>query len=53
MCIKVHVLVGMPEADRPLGGPRPAWKDNIRRDHEEAGGEYVDWCLLALDRVEW
>ena len=37
-------MVGIPEADRPLGGPRPAWKYSIRWDHEEAGGELVDWC---------
>ena len=35
--LKVHVVAEMPEADRPLGGPRPAWKDNIRRAREEAG----------------
>jgi hypothetical protein len=30
LCVKVHVLVGIPEADRPLGGRRSAWKNNIR-----------------------
>lgn len=53
LCVKVQVLVGMPEDHRQLGGPRPAWKNNIRKDHEEAGGECVDWCLLAQVRVEW
>jgi hypothetical protein len=42
----------MLEADRPLGGPRPAWKNSVRWVPEEAGGECVVWCSLAQDRVE-
>jgi hypothetical protein len=27
-----RVLVGKPEGKRPLGRPRPRWKDNIKMD---------------------
>ena len=34
----VHrVLVGKPEGKRPLGRPRPRWKDNIKMDLQKVG----------------
>jgi len=32
------------KSQKSLGGPKPAWKNSVRCDHEEAGGECVDWC---------
>jgi hypothetical protein len=32
-----RLLVGKPEAKRPLGRPRLRWLDNIRMDLEEVG----------------
>jgi hypothetical protein len=29
--------VGKPEGKRPMGRPRPRWKDNIKMDHQECG----------------
>jgi len=31
-----RVLVGKPEGKRPLGRPRPRWKDNIKMDHQDS-----------------
>ena len=33
-----RVLVGKPEGKRPLGRPRPRWKDNIKIDLQKVGG---------------
>ena len=44
------VLVGKPESKRPLGRPRPRWKDNIKMDLREAGCGPRDWIALAEDR---
>jgi len=44
------ILVGKPEGKRPLGRPRPRWKDNIRMDVRKMGWEGVDWLHLAQDR---
>jgi hypothetical protein len=50
----VHrVLVGEPEAKRPLGKPRRRWEDNIRMDLQEFGGGRGDWMWLAQDRDRW
>jgi hypothetical protein len=52
----VHrVLVRKPEGKRPLGRPRPRWKDNIKMDlqEEEVGGGCGDWMELAQDRERW
>jgi len=39
----VHsVLVGKPEGNRPLGGPRRRWEDNIKTDLQELGCEGMD-----------
>jgi hypothetical protein len=38
----VHrVLVGKPERKRPLGRPRRRWEDNIKRDLQEVGGDWL------------
>ena len=50
----VHrVLVGKPEAKRPLGRPRRRWEDNIQMDLQEVGGSCGDWMELAQDRDRW
>ena len=50
----VHrVLVGKPEAKRPLGRPRRRWEDNIKLDLQEVGGDCGDWMELAQDRDRW
>ena len=47
----VHkVLVGKPEAKRPLGRPRRRWEDNIKMDLQEVGRVCGDWMELAQDR---
>jgi len=33
-----RVLVGKPDGKRPLGRPRPRWKDNIKIDLQKVGG---------------
>jgi hypothetical protein len=39
----VHrVLVGKPEGKRPLGRSRRRWKDNIKINLQEVGGDYGD-----------
>jgi hypothetical protein len=32
-----RILVGRPEARRPLGTPTCRWEDNIKMDHQELG----------------
>jgi hypothetical protein len=50
----VHkVLVGKPEAKKPLGRPRLRWEDNIKMDLQKVGGGRGDWMELAQDRVRW
>jgi hypothetical protein len=44
------LLVGKPEARRPLERPRRRWLDNIRMDLVEVGWGDVDWIGLAQDR---
>jgi hypothetical protein len=49
----VHrVLVGKPEAKRPLGRPRCRWEDNIKMDLEVGGG-FGDWMKSAQDKDRW
>jgi hypothetical protein len=48
-----RVLVGKPEAKRPLGRPRRRWVDNIMMDLQEVGCGHVDWIGLAQDRDRW
>jgi hypothetical protein len=50
----VHrVLVGKPEAKRPLGRPRRRWEDYIKMDLQEVGGGCGDWMEFAQDRDGW
>jgi hypothetical protein len=47
----VHrVLVGKPEGKMPLGRPRFRWKDNIKTNLQEVGGECEDWMEFTQDR---
>jgi hypothetical protein len=48
-----RVLAGKPEGKRPLGRPRPRWKNNIKIDLQEVGGGVGDWMELAQDRDRW
>jgi hypothetical protein len=47
------VLVGKPEAKRPLGRPRHRWEDNIKMYLQEVGCEGTDWIELAQDGDSW
>ena len=49
----IRVLVGKPEAKRPMGRPRHRWVDNIRNDLQEVGCGYMDWIGLAKGRDRW
>ena len=44
------VLVGKPEAKRPLGRPRHRWHGNIKMDLREVDCDPGDWIDLAEDR---
>jgi hypothetical protein len=46
-----RILVGKPEEERPLGGPRHRWEDNTLRWIEIYDG--VIWTDLAQDRDKW
>jgi hypothetical protein len=48
-----RVLVGRPEARRPLGRPRRRWEDNIKIDLREIGIDGANWIRLARGRVQW
>jgi hypothetical protein len=48
-----RILVGRPEGNRPLGGPRRRWEDNIKLDLREIGIDGANWIRLAQDRVQW
>jgi hypothetical protein len=41
------VLVGKPEAKRPLGRPRRRWEDNIKINLQEMGSWVMDWIKLT------
>jgi hypothetical protein len=47
------ILVGKPEAKRPLCGPRCRWEVNIKIDLKEMSGEDVDWIQLAQYTTIW
>jgi hypothetical protein len=47
-----RVLVGRSEGKRPLGRPRPRWKDNIKMDLREIGITRANWIRLAQDKVQ-
>jgi hypothetical protein len=48
-----RVLMGKPEAKKPLGRPRRRWEDGIRIDLREIDLGGVDWIQLAQDRDRW
>jgi transposase InsO family protein len=49
-----RVLVGKPEAKRPLERLRRRWEDEIKMDLSEIGlGGGVEWIYLAQDRDLW
>jgi hypothetical protein len=43
-----RILVGRPEAKRPLGRPRRRWVENIKMDLREIGWDGVDCIERAL-----
>jgi hypothetical protein len=47
------ILVGRPGRLRPLGTPRPRWKDNIKMYLETVAWSGMDWIDLAEDRDQW
>ena len=48
-----RVMVGKPEAKRPLGRPRRRWEDNIKMDLQEVDCGGMDWIEFAQDRDRW
>jgi ribulose bisphosphate carboxylase small subunit len=46
-----RVLVGKPEGEGLLGGPRHRWEDNIKMSVQEVGFGGMDWIDLAEDRA--
>jgi len=45
-----RVLVGKPEAMRPLGRTKRKWEDNIKIDLQKVGCGSLDWIELAQNR---
>jgi hypothetical protein len=46
-----RVVVGKPEGKRPLGRPRPRWKDNIKMDLQVVGcGVWTGLSWFMRDR---
>jgi hypothetical protein len=48
-----RLLVGKSEGNRPLGGPRRRWVDNIKMDLGEIGLDGMEWIELVQDRDQW
>jgi hypothetical protein len=48
-----RILVGKPEAKRPLGRPRRRWVDNVKMDFTEIGVYGVHLINMAQDRDQW
>ena len=48
-----RVMVGKPEAKRPLGRPRRRWEDNIKIDLQEVDCGGMEWIEFAQDRDRW
>jgi hypothetical protein len=50
----VHtILLGKPEGERTLEGPRRTWDDNITMDLKKVGIEVMNWIELVQDRDNW
>jgi hypothetical protein len=45
-----EILVGVPQAKKPLRRPRRRWEDNIRMHIKEIEWEGVDYMHLAQDK---
>jgi hypothetical protein len=45
-----RILVGKPEAKRPLGKLRRGWVDNIKMDLREIGWDGMNFTDVAQDR---
>jgi hypothetical protein len=45
-----RILVGKPEAKRPLGRPKRRWVGSINVDLREIRWNGIDWINLARDR---
>jgi hypothetical protein len=48
-----RILVGKPEAKRPLGRPRRRRVDTIKMDLKETGCSGMHWIDLSQDRDQW
>jgi hypothetical protein len=48
-----RILVGKPEARKPLERPRRRRKDNIKMDILEVVCGGMEWIVVALDRDRW
>jgi hypothetical protein len=48
-----RVMERKPEGNRPLGGPRHRWEDNIKMELQEVGSGGMNWINLAQDRDRW
>jgi hypothetical protein len=44
-----RILMGYPEGNRPLGGPRRKWVYNIKTNVREIRWGGMDWIDLALE----
>jgi hypothetical protein len=47
------LLVGTPEGNRHLGGPRHRWVDSTKMNFGEIRWIGIDWIGLAYDRDKW
>jgi hypothetical protein len=43
--INYRIVVGKPEAKRPLGRPSRRWVDNIKIDLREIEWDVMDWSI--------
>jgi hypothetical protein len=48
-----RILVGKPEANRPLRRPRRRWVDNIKMNIREIGWDGINLIELVRDRDQW
>jgi hypothetical protein len=48
-----RILVGKPEAKRPLTRPRRRWVDSVKMNFREIGWGGMDWIDLAQGRDQW
>jgi len=48
-----RILVGEPNGERPLGGPRCRWEEKIIVELQEVVWGGMDWSNVAQDRNMW